>query len=85
MAHSPSSTHSSEPDDKAYPHGLASSLAGLPVRAVATGAAVEDASDAASANGAAAAHPTAKSGQLKEILDLADGVRVGPARSAYQS
>lgn len=69
MAPSHSSADSSEGDEPQYPHALASSLAGLPVRVAGGGltsaaAAQESAEDATAGS-------RAKSGQLKDFLDLA--------------
>lgn len=67
MAPSHTSSDSSEADEPVYPQAMASSLAGLPVRA--PGAANGD--EGKDANGAANGAGKAQSGQLKDFLDLA--------------
>ncbi|KAL8278430.1 hypothetical protein RQP46_009120 [Phenoliferia psychrophenolica] len=80
MAPSHSSSDSSETDEVAYPHALASSLAGLPVRV--PGA--NGSHPAAGAQEGAEDTTKAKSGQLQDFLDLATRA-TGPSASDISS
>jgi hypothetical protein len=79
MVPSHASSDSSETDEPVYPHAMASSLAGLPVRpqGAQNGTAEDDQeSTTAASNGA-----KAQSGQLKDFLDLAVRWKVGEQRA----
>lgn len=79
MAPSHASSDSSEADEPVYPHAMASSLAGLPVRP--QGAQNGAAEDDQESTGAAANGAKAQSGQLKDFLDLAVRWKVGEQRA----
>lgn len=73
MAPSAPSSSSSSADEPVYPHAMAASLAGLPVRIK-----QEDKSNAVESN---ANGGKAKSGELKDFLDLAVSFRIFTAFS----
>ncbi|ORY89027.1 hypothetical protein BCR35DRAFT_191034 [Leucosporidium creatinivorum] len=77
MAPSHASSDSSEADEPVYPHAMASSLAGLPVRP--QGAQNGAAEDDQESTGAATNGAKAQSGQLKDFLDLATTRSSAPA------